>query len=203
MTKRALSVLAILMLFCASASAQQIKATFGITGGGIATQMMTEPAPISPFSFNGYGGAFTTIEFKNKIGLHAGANYIMTGSVYEMSGVYMNAQQQYIQVPVTLQLRPKSWFTLEGGFYQNILFGSSFQEMGSENVTISPDTGALEYNFGVLGGLQFNFGRVVFLNMRYHYGLTNCYVIQGKGYPQGLITAGLGLNIISTRKSAF
>lgn len=203
MNKKALSVLAILMLFCASASAQQIKATFGVTGGGIATQMMTDPAPVAPMSFNGYGGAFTTVEFKNTIGLHTGLNFLMSGSAYEMSGVTMKANQQYLQIPVTLQLSPKSAFTIEGGFYQNILFNSSFEEMGSTSVTISPDTGALKYNFGVLGGLQFNFGRVMFLNLRYHYALSKVYVINGAGYPQGLITAGLGFNIISTRKSAF
>ena len=203
MNKKARSVLAILMLFCTSAAAQKVKATFGITGGGIATQMMTDPAPVAPMSFSGYGGAFTTIEFKNKIGLHAGANFLLTGSKYELSEVAMKANQQYIQIPVTLQLSPKSGFTIEGGFYQNILFDSTFEEQGGTSVIISPDTGALQYNFGVLGGLQFNFGRVVFLNMRYHYALTNVYVINGMGFPQGLITAGLGFNIISTRKSAF
>lgn len=203
MNKKALSVLAILMLFCASASAQQIKATFGITGGGIATQMMTEPAPSSPLTFSGYGGAFATVGFKNIIGLQTGANFLMTGSAYEMSGVAMKTKQQYIQIPVVLQLTPKSWFTFEAGLYQNILFNSSFEELGSENVLITPDIGALKYNFGALGGLRFNFGRVVFMNFRYHYGLSKAYVIQGTGFPQGLITAGLGFNIISTRKSAF
>ena len=203
MIKKALSVLAILILCCATASAQKVKATFGITGGGIATQMMTEPAPTAPLTFSGYGGAFATVGFKNIIGLQTGANFLMTGSSYELSGVEMKTSQQYIQIPVVLQLTPKSWFTLEAGLYQNILFNSSFEELGNESVLITPDEGALKYNFGALGGLRFNFGRAVFMNFRYHYGLSNSYVIQSVGFPQGLITAGLGFNIISTRKSAF
>ena len=203
MNKKALTVLAILMLFCTSVSAQKVRATFGITGGGIATQMMTDPKPTSPLYFSGYGGAFATVSFKNFLGLRTGANYLMQGGKYQLSSVDMKADQSYLQIPVALVLSPKSFFSFEVGLYQNILLSSKFTEMGSETAVISPDTGALKYNFGALAGLSFNFGRVVFLELRYHYGLSNSYVINGKGYPQGIITAGLGFNIISTRKSAF
>lgn len=203
MNKKALTVLAILILFCTSASAQKVRATFGITGGGIATQMMTDPAPSSPLYFSGYGGAFSNISFKKVIGLKVGANYQIQGGKYLESETYMTAQQQYLQIPVALQLNLKSFFTLEAGFYQNILLSSKFTEEGNTTVVITPDPGAHKYNFGVLAGMSINFGRFVFLNLRYHYGLSNAYIIRGNAYPQGIITAGLGFNIISTRKSAF
>ena len=92
---------------------------------------------------------------------------------------------------------------LQAGFYQNILFSSSLTEQGRSTVVISPDEGALKYNFGALAGIEFNFGRFVFLELKYHYGLSKSYVIYGKGFPSSFATVGLGFNLISTRKSAF
>jgi hypothetical protein len=97
----------------------------------------------------------------------------------------------------------KSFITLEAGLYRNILLNSSYNENGGDNVTISPDEGALAYNFGALAGISFNFGKVMFLNMRYNHGLSKSYVMYGKGYPSSAITVGLGFNIISTKKKAF
>ena len=48
-TYRVLTVLLVMMLFSLTASAQMVKASFGVTGGGIATLMMgTEPPTSSP-----------------------------------------------------------------------------------------------------------------------------------------------------------
>ena len=87
--------------------------------------------------------------------------------------------------------------------YQNILMESSLTEHGKREVVITPDEGALEFSYGALAGVTFNMGRFVFLSMKYHYGLTNSYVIYGKGYPSTFATVGLGFNIINTRKKAF
>lgn len=180
-----------------------VKASFGVTGGGIATQMHTEPATSTPFYISGYGGVFSTISFGKTLGVRAGANYAMQGGQYKLSSTDISAEQSYINVPVSLLINLKSFMAFEAGFYQNILLSSSYSEVGSDRVNISPDEGALMYNFGALAGLTFNFGRFVFMNMRYNYGLSNSYVIYGKGYPSSAITVGLGFNIISTRKTAF
>ena len=202
--RRVLVVLLAMMLFSLSASAQMVKASFGVTGGGIATMMSgTVPYISSPMYLNGYGGAFATVNYGSILGLRAGLNYSMQGSSYSLSGVSINAAQSYMQVPVSLMLHLRSFFSLQAGFYQNILMSSSLTESGRSSVVISPDEGALKYNFGALAGFTFNFGRVVFLDIKYHYGLSNSYVIYGKGYPSSFATVGLGFNIISTRKSAF
>lgn len=201
---RVLTVLFAMMFFSLSASAQMVKASFGVTGGGIATLMTgTEPPTSSPMYISGYGGAFATINYGNHLGLRAGANYAMQGSSYKLSGTTLTAAQSYIQVPVSLMYHIKSFVSLEAGFYQNILFSSSLTEKGSSTVVINPDEGALKYNFGALAGIEFNFGRFVFLELKYHYGLSKSYVIYGKGYPSSFATVGLGFNLISTRKSAF
>lgn len=201
--KRVLTVLLAMMLSAYAVSAQMVKASFGVTGGGIGTMMATDPAPVSPMFMSGYGGAFATINYGTSLGVRLGANYAMQGGNYKLSGTELKADQAYINVPVAFVYSPKSFFSVQAGFYQNILLSSSLTEKGKSEVVISPDEGALKYNFGVMGGLCFNFGRFVFLDLKYNYGLSNSYVIYGKGYPSSFVTVGLGFNIVTTRKTAF
>ena len=202
--RRVLLVLLAMMLFSFAASAQAVKASFGVTGGGVATMMTgTEPATTSPVYLNGYGGAFMTMKFGRAIGIRGGANYMMQGATYQVSDVDFSAEQVYLNVPVSLLLNVRSGMSFEFGFYQNILMESSLTEQGKREVVITPDEGALEFSYGALAGVTFNMGRFVFLSMKYHYGLTNSYVIYGKGYPSTFATVGLGFNIINTRKKAF
>ena len=167
------------------------------------TMQATDPAPVSPMFMSGYGGAFATINYGTNLGVRIGANYAMQGAGYEVSNVPLKADQTYINVPVALMYSPKSFFSLQAGFYQNILLSSTLTEQGNSEVVISPDEGALKYNFGVMGGMCFNFGRIVFLDLKYNYGLSNSYVIYGKGFPSSFVTVGLGFNIVTTRKTAF
>ena len=201
--KRVLSVLLSMMLFSLGVSAQTVKASFGVTGGGVATQMNTDPATSTPFYINGYGGAFATINFGKAIGIRGGANYMLQGGNYTMSSTEITATQTYLNIPVSLLLNVKSAMAFEFGFYQNVLLDSKYTESGRTTIEIAPDEGALAYNFGALAGITFNLGRAAFLSFRYNYGLTNSYVIYGKGYPTSSVTAGLGFNIINTRKKAF
>lgn len=201
--KRVLLVLLSMMLFSIGASAQMVKASFGVTGGGIATQMHTEPATSAPLYISGYGGLFSTVNFGELLGARVGMNYAKQGGKYAIESVNISVDQSYINIPISVLLNLKSFITVEAGLYQNILLNSSYNENGGDNVTISPDDGALAYNFGALAGVSFNFGKFVFLSMKYNYGLSKSYVIHGKGYPSSAITVGLGFNIISTRKKAF
>ena len=62
--RRVLLVLIAMMLLPLAASAQAVKASFGVTGGGVATLMSeTQPATSNPVYLNGYGGAFMTMKF--------------------------------------------------------------------------------------------------------------------------------------------
>jgi hypothetical protein len=201
--RRVLAVLLAMMLSAFAASAQMVKASFGVTGGGMGTMLATDPTPVSPMFMSGYGGAFATINYGTNLGVRVGANYAMQGANYEVSNVPLKADQTYINVPVAFMYSPKSFFSLQAGFYQNILLSSTLTEQGNSEVVISPDEGALKYNFGVMGGMCFNFGRIVFLDLKYNYGLSNSYVIYGKGFPSSFVTVGLGFNIVTTRKTAF
>ena len=201
--RRVLAVLLAMMLSAYAASAQMVKASFGVTGGGMGTMLATDPAPVSPMFMSGYGGAFATISYGTNLGVRVGANYAMQGASYEVSNVPLKADQTYINVPVAFMYSPKSFFSLQAGFYQNILLSSALTEQGNSEVVISPDEGALKYNFGVMGGMCFNFGRFVFLDLKYNYGLSNSYVIYGNGFPSSFVTVGLGFNIVTTRKTAF
>ena len=202
--RKVLLVLFAMVLFSFGASAQAVKASFGVTGGCIGTMMSgTQPATSSPIYLNGYGGAFVIMKFGRAIGLRAGANYLMQGADYQLSDINLAAEQTYLSVPVSLLLNVKSAMSFEFGVYQNILLDSSLTEDGMKQVVITPDEGALMYNIGALAGLTFNMGRFVFLSFKYHYGLSNSYVIYGQGYPSNYATVGLGFNIINTRKKAF
>lgn len=197
--------LVILVISTFKLSAQLVKYSIGITGGALATQMSTTPPTSNPLMFylNGYGGAFATINVGRVIGIRGGANYAMTGGHYDFSSYKVDVTQSYIQIPVGLLLHAGRHISFEFGLQQNILLQSKYVEKGSETVEVSPDEGALKYNFGAIAGLNLNFGKTVFMTMRYHYGLSKAYVIDGVGYPASAITLGLGFNIYNSRKSAF
>lgn len=185
------------------ASAQLVKVSVGVNGGALLTQMATDPAPSTSMYISGYGGAFASAHIGKALTLRAAANYAMQGGQYEVNGTSVTVDQSYIQIPMTLLLNAGSFLSFEVGLVQNILMGSKYVEKGSTEYIVNPDPGALKYNFGAVGGVCFNFGKVVFLNLRYCYGLSNSYVIHGKGFPVSTISAGLGFNIYTSKKSAF
>lgn len=190
-----------LLTFCASA--KNVKVSFGITGGGIATQMLTEPQPSSPMYISGYGGVFATVNPLKKMGIRIGANYSMQGGNYNISSIPVVLSQSYINVPVSLMYHPKSFISFEAGFYQNILMSARLIEQGRTTVEVNPDDGALKYNIGALAGVSFNLSKTVFINLRYCYGLSYSYAIMGTGYKSNAITAGIGVNLIRTTNRAF
>ena len=185
------------------ASAQLVKVSVGVNGGALATQMTTDPAPTTPMYIGGYGGAFLSAHIGKALTLRTAANYALQGGKYDVNGANVSVDQSYLQVPITLLLNAGSVISFELGFVQNILMGSKYVEKGETEYIVQPDPGALKYNFGAVGGVCFNFGKVVFLNLRYCYGLSNSYVIHGKGFPVSTISAGLGFNIYTSKKSAF
>lgn len=201
-------LLAFILCILASqvAFGQAVKVSLGVNGGGIATQMMTKPAPSNPMIFyiSGYGGAFASVHLGKALTLRGAVNYAMQGGNYQYNSAEIAVTQSYLQVPATLLLNAGRTISFEVGFVQNILLQSTFEEYGSSGSHIeSPDPGALKYNFGAVGGICINMGKVVFLNLRYCYGLSKAYVIYGEGYPTSSITAGLGFNIFTSKKSAF
>lgn len=205
MNRKVLLAIAVMFFMSITASAQLIKVSIGINGGALGTQMMTDPAPTNPtfFYINGYGGAFATINIGKVIGLRGAANYAMQGGEYDVNGVKAQVSQSYIQVPVSLLLHAGRAISFEFGVTQNILLSSKYVEGDGSKVSITPDEGALKYNIGAIAGINFNFGKVAFLTLRYQYGLSKAYVIHGKGFPTNTVSAGIGFNIYNSKKSAF
>ena len=196
-------VILLMLILSGSANAQLIKAAFGVTGGGVATQMMTDLTLNKPMYISGYGGAFATINYGSSIGLRGGVNYSMQGAELSLSGVPVQLKQSYLNVPVAFMYHIKSFISVQAGFYQNILLTSSLTEKGSDPYTLSPDPGALKYNFGASAGIAVNIGRLVFIDIKYNLGLSKSYASMGVGYPTNTITVGVGFNIISTRQTIF
>jgi hypothetical protein len=203
MNLKRIYIISLMMLLTFCASAKNVKVSFGITGGGIATQMLTEPQPSSPMYISGYGGVFATVNPLKKMGIRIGANYSMQGGNYNISSIPVVLSQSYINVPVSLMYHPKSFISFEAGFYQNILMSARLIEQGSTTVEVNPDDGALKYNIGALAGVSFNLSKTVFINLRYCYGLSYSYAIMGTGYKSNAITAGIGVNLIRTTNRAF
>ena len=202
MNKRLLLILSMLLMVNI-AKGQFVKATFGLTGGGIASQMITDIPLAKPAYISGYGGLFTTLNFGGMLGVRAGANYSMQGADFIYDDATITVSQHYLNVPVALMVNLRSFVSLELGFFQNILLMSSLKEERFSDFILSPDEGALKYNFGALAGVSFNVGRFVFFNVRYNYGLSKSYASMGKGFPVNTLTAGVGFNIVSTRKTIF
>lgn len=203
MNLKRIYIISLMMLLTFCASAKNVKVSFGITGGGIATQMLTEPQPSSPMYISGYGGVFATVNPLKKMGIRIGANYSMQGGNYNISSIPVVLSQSYINVPVSLMYHPKSFISFEAGFYQNILMSARLIEQGRTTVEVNPDDGALKYNIGALAGVSFNLSKTVFINLRYCYGLSYSYAIMGTGYKSNAITAGIGVNLIRTTNRAF
>lgn len=185
-------------------SAQLVKVSVGVNGGAIATQMRTEPAPTDPaLHISGYGGAFASIHIGRMLTVRGAMNYAMQGGSYIVESIPVKVTQSYLQIPMTLLLNAANIISFEVGLQQNVLMQSKYTEFGTSKFEASPDPGALKYNFGVVGGVCINMGKYIFLNLRYCHGLSSSYVIYGKGFPASTISAGLGFNIYTSRKSAF
>lgn len=193
----------LMLLLVQVARGQFAKATFGLTGGGVVSQMIADIPQTTPYNIGAYGGVFTTISFADLLGVRAGANYSMQGTEFKYDNAKIAVNQQYLNIPVALLVNLRSFVSLEIGFFQNILLNSSLVEKKNTDVLLSPDEGALKYNFGALAGVSFNVGRFVFFNVRYNYGLSKSYATMGKGFPVNTLTAGVGFNIVSTRKTIF
>ena len=200
---RVLFLVLSLMLSSFSASAQLFKTAYGVTGGSTYTVMHTELKTTQPMTMGYYGGAFATVNFTDEWSVRMGANYATQGAHYQLYKTKIRLQQSYLNIPVEFMYNLKSYLSVEAGFYQNVLLGSSLTENGPLDLVISPDSGAMPYNIGALAGFSFTIARTVFINFRYNYGLNKSYVIYGKGYPMSSLTLGLGINLVKIKKSVF
>lgn len=201
----------VLTTFCLPAGAQLVKFSIGLEGGGLGTYMQTDPKITPGLNFGGYGGANVEIRIGRVVGFFGEALYSYeTGNQFletdsGSDGVFVNLTRQYIHIPAGIQLWMGRAALFQAGFQQSILMSSTYTEDPdlSSPMVISPDAGALKYYVSVMAGFKFNFGRVVYLNIKGTYGLSPAYVIRDSGAPVITASVGLGFRLYSYRKSAF
>lgn len=201
----------VLTVFCLPAGAQLVKFSIGLEGGGLGTYMQTDPKITPGLNFGGYGGANVEIRIGRIVGFFGEALYSYeTGNQFletdgGSDGVFVNLTRQYIHIPAGVQLWMGRAALFQAGFQQSILMSSTYTEDPdlSSPMVISPDAGALKYYVSVMAGFKFNFGRVVYLNIKGTYGLSPAYVIRDSGAPVITASVGLGFRLYTYRKSAF
>ena len=177
------------------------KLAIGVTGGGVGTKMNLDLEGWVAYYYDGFGGAFLSINPAKWFGLKAGANYMFQGGETVLSNIPLSFRQTNLNIPVSLVITPFKLISLEVGGYQNILLDSSFFEYGSDGkyVEITPDNGALKYNVGAFAGVSINIGRTFFINARYYKGLSWYYAMDGNGSTADTITLGIGINLIKVK----
>ena len=74
-------VILAMMIFSVTTSAQAVKASIGVTGGGVGTVVFSE----EPAYLNAYYGGFLTMKFGRAIGVRAGVSQMMQGVEYNLS----------------------------------------------------------------------------------------------------------------------
>lgn len=206
--KRLTLLFTVLLFGCISLHAQYMKFSFGVQGGGTVLYYTDVPEDITralPIGYGGYGGAFFELRAGKVLGLNLGADYSYTTSMFSLDDLAINTVQQYIEIPIALQLWMGNAVAFELGIRQSIQMNSSLTDTYNNNSynKISPDTGAPEYYVSAIAGFKFNMGRVVFLTLRGSYGLSPTYNFYGTGTPNVTAHIGLGFRFYSYRKSAF
>ena len=202
----------VLTIFCLPAGAQLVRFNIGIEGGGLGTYMQTDPKITPGLNYGGYGGANVEIRIGRVVGFFGEAiysyetgNQILETVESSDGGVFVNLTRQYIHIPAGIQLWMGRAALFHAGFQQSIMMSSTYTEDPDYSYTtlISNDAGAMKYYVSVMAGFKFNFGRVVYLNIKGSYGLSPAYVVRDSGAPVISASVGLGFRLYSYRKSAF
>ena len=199
------TILTLLLLLIAGgyqANAQLVKFSFGIEGGGIGTYINSDPKLDPPIGFGGYGGANFELRIGNVVGFYVEGIYSYQSTKQTLMSnpqIEATSTRQYIHIPVALHLWMGRGAIFEVGFQQSILHKATYKE-GS---LVMDDAGALKYYTSVVAGFKFNMGKVVYLNIRGTYGLSDAYVINGNAYPVITASVGLGFRLYTYKKSVF
>lgn len=197
--KRILLAAVILTGLTSTASAQFVKVSFGVRGGGVATlNPATEHTAPSPY-YSGEGGGFLGIKFGKVVGIQGECLYSLQGTTTIEKNQNYISNRHYLEIPVMLQLHAGRAVTFEAGYIFSNLLKSNLTGI-SGNVE---DTFAAN-NFGsYFGGITFNLGKVFFLSFRYTRSIDSA-TYYGYGNQQtSTVRASLGIRFFNSKKSAF
>ena len=192
----------ILLFFSAIvADAQIVKVTFGIKGVGLGTLPKTEIAPSTALQFGGGGGAFVGARIWNYLGVQAEVLYGFQTAEYPTTtfgNQTWTSNQSYMYIPFVLQGWATRNFAVELGYQQAIAMSGTL----SDGNNVKDDTGILDYG-SFLVGMNFNLGKVVFLNLRYTLAMQNSYVMTTEPSRNMGFQVGLGFRFFNSKKSVF
>ena len=193
-----LSALVVMLLMSFTASAQLAKFSAGVKGAGVANLM----DDIGLMTYGGGGGAFASVMVANVIGLQAEALYAVTQgkSMYYISASSntLTMMHNYLYVPVVAQLWCGRNVAFEAGYQQAIVMGGTLKS----GLFKKEDEGMFDYG-SIVGGIHFNLGKVVTLNLRYAYGLNESYMATTEPTKNQSVQFGLGFRFFTTRKTIF
>lgn len=211
------------MLVAFSANAQE-KLTYGIKGGfnsSIITNLDVD------YGFDGYiqaeripsfhAGAFAEWRFnrffavasellysRQGVGIDSYTRISSNESIYVDSYTYLN----YLNIPVMAKFYPVKWLSIDLGPQAGLLISAktkstltSVSATGAEThkETTNSKSDMKTLDFGFVTGLTFNFGKHVFLQTRYNFGLTEVFKsksdmvdLNDKKHSNRVIQFGLG-----------
>ncbi len=201
----------LLVISATQLDAQFFKFNIGLHGGasynmllgtGNDPQLAENMKPSIVNSIGGYGGLNVELRFGRVLGVALEGNYAYGSYGYQFYSIKNHITQHYLQIPMMLQVWMSRSAIFEVGVQQSILIASQYAEPDN-NLLINPDPGALKYNLGLIGGFKFNLSRVVFLNIRAAYGLSDSYIIGKNTYPNLSANIGLGFRLYGHRERAF
>ncbi len=207
LTMKKTLITVILLTFCAVVrlDAQFVKFSIGVEGSGTVSSFLIKSEQIQtslPVGLGGYGGAFLEVRFGNILGLDLGTDYSYLTSGYMIGELPVTVSQEYIQIPVMLQLWMGRSVAFEAGIRQSVLLKAVYSE-GKDGYRNESDGGAAKYFLSAAAGFKFNLGKVVFLSLGGTYGLSQAYNFYGEGKPLVTGHIGVGFRIYSYQKSAF
>lgn len=156
-----------------------------ITEGVYEIQLNSVGTRFTP-SFGGFGNYFVgenlSIQFEIMYAFY-GAHFNREKTLYQDLGYFtttdrVNYNTQYLKIPVSLKIYPAKKLYLLGGGYFSVLTLARVYEGGyySSNKVKYADLNNID--IGILGGFGFDF-RIVSVDFRYNYGLSNVFKNKG------------------------
>lgn len=198
------------MLVCLSANAQD-KLTYGVKAGFNAAMIGNMDASIglSYFRPSFHVGAFAEWKFNRFFGVAPELVYSGQGTGIDILTLSTDITQKYkfnyINIPVMAKIYPVKWLSIDLGPQAGFLVSAKVKTETTErsNGTSERETKTTDvkgdmnkFDFGVAGGLTFNFGKHVFLQTRYTLGLTEVFKknddLNNDKHTNQVIQIGLG-----------
>lgn len=168
-----------LALFLTIAGTSYAQSTFGIKGGVNFSGLAIDEEQIDDASTKA-GFTFGIVNRNNfdGIGFQTELLYTRKGSEYELGNTIVDANLDYLELPITLQVRLfDTPLSIYAGGYASYLMNVNYEykingEDDGDIVEYDEKDNFNRFDFGLLGGLSFDIGRLT-IDGRFTRGLIN------------------------------